>query len=152
MKCDHLTTTSLVLIECKFSNLLVSWDTKDAQRILWHCTENLRIITSGKSYLHYSHYNFFFGFWLWVRSPLEEVKQLFTFIFSFLRYSVEAKRGTEFHHSTHNASRTWRKVGNGVSYQVSSAYLAVCGIQREVKKNENGGIACWVVKFNAAIL
>ena len=34
--------------------------------------------------------------WLWVRSPLGEVKYLFTFIFSFLRSGVEAKRGFEF--------------------------------------------------------
>ena len=27
--------------------------------------------------------------WLWVRSPLEEVKYLFTFLFSFLRSGVE---------------------------------------------------------------
>ena len=48
--------------------------------------------------------------WLWVRLLLEEVKYSFTFIFSFLRSGVEAKRGAEFHHS---------------------AYLAVCVIQRK---------------------
>ena len=53
--------------------------------------------------------------WLWVPSPLEEVKYLFIFIFSFLRSDVEVKRIIEFHHSTCNASRTRRKVGNGVS-------------------------------------
>ena len=37
------------------------------------------------------------------------------FIFLFLRPGVEAKRGVEFNHSTRNASRTRRKVGNGVS-------------------------------------
>ena len=42
-------------------------------------------------------------------------KYLLTFIFSFLRFSVEAKCGVEFRHSTHNASRTRQKVGNGVS-------------------------------------
>ena len=31
------------------------------------------------------------GDWLWVRSPQEEIKYLFTFIFSFLRSGVEAK-------------------------------------------------------------
>ena len=46
---------------------------------------------------------------------LEEVKYLFTFIFSFLRSGVEAKRGTEFRHSTRINSRTRRKVGNGVT-------------------------------------
>ena len=51
----------------------------------------------------------------WVRSPLEEVKYLFTFIFLFHRSGVEAKRGAEFRHSTRNASRTRRKVGNEVS-------------------------------------
>ena len=29
--------------------------------------------------------------WLWVRSPLEEIKYLFKFIFSYLRSGVEAK-------------------------------------------------------------
>ena len=54
--------------------------------------------------------------WLWVQSPLEEIKYLFTFIFSFfLRSGVEAKRGIEFRHSTRNASRNRRKVGKGVS-------------------------------------
>ena len=47
--------------------------------------------------------------------PLEEMKFLLTFIFSFLRPGVEAKRSLEFRHSTRNASRTRRKVGNGVS-------------------------------------
>ena len=51
---------------------------------------------------------------LWVRSSLEEMKYLL--IFPFLRSGVEAKRGVEFRHSTRNASRTQRKVGNGVSY------------------------------------
>ena len=49
--------------------------------------------------------------WLWVRSPLEEMK----FIFAFLRSGVEAKRGVEFCHLTRNASRIRQKVGNGVS-------------------------------------
>ena len=40
---------------------------------------------------------------------------LLTFIFSFLRCGVEAKRGVELRHSTPNASTTQRKVGNGVS-------------------------------------
>ena len=43
--------------------------------------------------------------WLWVRSPLEEVKYLFTFIFPFFRSGVEAKRGVEFRHSTRSDSR-----------------------------------------------
>ena len=64
--------------------------------------------------------------WLWVRSPLEEVKylfnfffhfvalvsrQVFTFIFSFVSSGVEAKRSAEFRYSTRNASRIdgkWR--------------------------------------------
>ena len=57
--------------------------------------------------------------WLWVRSPLEEMKYLLKFIFPFLRSGVEAKRGVEFCHSTGNASR------------IPSAYPVVCGIQRE---------------------
>ena len=44
--------------------------------------------------------------WLWVRSPFDEIKYLFTFIYSFLRSGVETKRGIEFRHSTSNASRT----------------------------------------------
>ena len=39
---------------------------------------------------------------LWVRYPLEDMKYLFQFILSFLRSSVEAKRGVEFRHSTCN--------------------------------------------------
>ena len=50
--------------------------------------------------------------WLWVRSPLGEMKYLFTFIFLFLYSGVEAKRGVEFRHSTRNASRTRQKVEN----------------------------------------
>ena len=53
--------------------------------------------------------------WLWVRSPLAEVKYLFTFIFSFLRSGVEAKRGVEFRHSERNVSRIRQKVGDRVS-------------------------------------
>ena len=53
--------------------------------------------------------------WLWVRSPLEEMKYLLKFIFPFLRFGVEAKRGVEFCHSTRNASRIRQNVGNGVS-------------------------------------
>ena len=48
--------------------------------------------------------------WLWVQSPFEEIKYIFTFIFLFLRSG-----GAEFRHSTRNDSRTRRKVGNGVS-------------------------------------
>ena len=71
--------------------------------------------------------------WLWVRSPLEEIKYLFTFIFSFHRSGVETKCGVQFRHSTRNTSKTRRQVENGVSYshQVPSASSAVCGIQRE---------------------
>ena len=53
--------------------------------------------------------------WLWVRVPLDEMKYLLTFLLSCLRSGVKAKRGVEFCHSTRNASRTRRKVGNGVS-------------------------------------
>ena len=49
--------------------------------------------------------------WLWVRSPLEEVKYLFTFIFSFLRSGVEAKRGVEFHLSTVNTQYLYLGLG-----------------------------------------
>ena len=53
--------------------------------------------------------------WLWVRSPLEEMKYLLKFIFPFLRSGVEAKHGVKFCHSTRNASRIRQKVGHGVS-------------------------------------
>ena len=46
--------------------------------------------------------------------PLQEIKYLSTFIFSFRRSGVEAESGVEFRHSIHNASRTRRKVGNGM--------------------------------------
>ena len=51
---------------------------------------------------------------LWVRSLLEEMKYLLRFIFPFLRFGVEAKRGVEFCHSTRNASRIRPKVRNRV--------------------------------------
>ena len=53
--------------------------------------------------------------WLWVRSPLEDMRYLLTFIFSFLRAGVEAKRGIEFRHSTRNSSSTGRILGDGVA-------------------------------------
>ena len=49
--------------------------------------------------------------WLWVRSPLEEMKYLLKFIFPFPRSGLEAKRGVEFCHSTRKASRNQQKVG-----------------------------------------
>ena len=55
-------------------------------------------------------------YWLWVRSPLEEIKYLLKFIFPFLRSGVEAKRGVEFCHLTRNASRIRQKVGNVLFY------------------------------------
>ena len=67
--------------------------------------------------------------WLLVRSPLEEMKYFLKYILPFLRSGVEVKRGVEFCHSTRNASKIRQKVGSGV--EVSSAYPAVCGIQRE---------------------
>ena len=51
---------------------------------------------------------------LWVQSALEEMKYLFKFIFPFLRSGVKAKHRVEFRHSTCNASKIWRKVGNSV--------------------------------------
>ena len=53
--------------------------------------------------------------WLWVRSPLEEMKYLLKFIFPFLCSGIEVKRGIEFCHSTLIAFRIRQKVGNGVS-------------------------------------
>ena len=41
---------------------------------------------------------------LGVRSPLEEMKYLLKFIFTFLRSGVEVKHGVEFCHLTRNAS------------------------------------------------
>ena len=38
--------------------------------------------------------------WLWVRSPLEEMKYLFKFVFPFLRPGAEGKRGVELRHLT----------------------------------------------------
>ena len=58
--------------------------------------------------------------WLWVRSPLEDMKYLFKFIFPFLLTGLEAKSGVEIRHYTRNATRIWRKLG-----------IRVCGIQRE---------------------
>ena len=52
--------------------------------------------------------------WLWARYSLEEIKYLLTFIFSFFRSGVVAKRGVELCHSTRNTTRI-QKVGNGVS-------------------------------------
>ena len=42
--------------------------------------------------------------WLWMRSPLEEMKYLLKFIFSFLHSGVNAKRDVQFSHLTRNAS------------------------------------------------
>ena len=53
--------------------------------------------------------------WLWVRSPLEEMKYLLKFIFPFLRSGVKVNRGIEFCHSTRNAFRIRQKMRNGVS-------------------------------------
>ena len=66
---------------------------------------------------------------LWVRFLLEEMKY---FIFSFLRSSVEVKRGVEFHHSTRNAA----KVFFVCLFLHGVPYLATCGIQREAEKHE----------------
>ena len=55
------------------------------------------------------------GCWLLVAAPLEEIKYLFKYIFSFFRFGVEAKRGVEFRHLTRNAFSIRRKMGNGVS-------------------------------------
>ena len=50
--------------------------------------------------------------WLWVRSPLEEMKYLLKFIFILW---CRGKAHVEFCHSTRNDSRIRRKVGNEVS-------------------------------------
>ena len=50
--------------------------------------------------------------WLWIRSPLEEMKYLTV---SFLRSDDEAKRGVECHHSTRYASRIRRRMESGIS-------------------------------------
>ena len=47
---------------------------------------------------------------LWVRFPHEETTYL---IFSFPRFSIEAKRGAEFRQSTCNTNRNQWKLGNG---------------------------------------
>ena len=61
--------------------------------------------------------------WLWVRSPLEEMKYLLKFIFPLLHSGVEAKRGVEFCQSIRNAARIRQKMWNRVSYHVSSLCL-----------------------------
>ena len=53
--------------------------------------------------------------WLWVRSPLEEMKYLLKFIFLFLRSGIEDKRCVEFCHLTRNTSKVRQKVRTGVS-------------------------------------
>ena len=52
--------------------------------------------------------------WLWVYSPLEEMKYLFKCTFPVLYPGVKVKCGVEFCHLTHNASRIQGKVRNGV--------------------------------------
>ena len=47
----------------------------------------------------------------------------YLFIFSFLSFGVEAKRGVEFGHSTSNASRIRRKVANGSALILGSLCL-----------------------------
>ena len=49
--------------------------------------------------------------WLWVQTPLKEMKYLFTFIFSFHHSGVKAKRGVEFRHLTRNASQNLAESG-----------------------------------------
>ena len=46
---------------------------------------------------------------------LEDMQDLFKFIFLFPWFGIEAKRGVEFRFSTCNASRIYWKVGNGES-------------------------------------
>ena len=48
--------------------------------------------------------------WLWVRSPLKEVKYLFLFIFSFLRSVIEANRRVEFRHPARNVESGERNI------------------------------------------
>ena len=50
--------------------------------------------------------------WLWIRSPLQEMKYLFKCIFLFHHSGIEAKRGVEFRHSTRNASRISERAAN----------------------------------------
>ena len=67
--------------------------------------------------------------WLWVWSPLEEMKHFLKFIFPFLRSGVEAKRGFDFCHSTRNASRIRQKVGSFLT--LGSLCLPCCGRDTE---------------------
>ena len=64
-----------------------------------------------------------------VETPLEEMKYLFTFIFSFLSSGVEAKRGVEFCHSTPNASRIRQKVGNERSVLTLDSLCLPCCVR-----------------------
>ena len=69
--------------------------------------------------------------WLWVRSPLEDIKYLF---FSFLRSGIETKRGVKFLHSTHNSYRVQRK-GFSLLLEYTRFLLPTLpGIRRESKK------------------
>ena len=51
-----------------------------------------------------------------VGSPLEKSQYLYTFIISFLPSCVEPKRGVEFRHSTHNASRCIKHFQNNIHH------------------------------------
>ena len=68
--------------------------------------------------------------WLWVRSPLEEMKYLLKFILPFLRSGVEVKRGVLplkmqcLQNSAESGERSILTLG-------SLCQPAVCGIQRE---------------------
>ena len=59
--------------------------------------------------------------WLWVWSPLEEMKYLLKFIFSFLRSGFEVKRSVEFCHSTRNAYSTHSRGDRGNLHRILEA-------------------------------
>ena len=62
----------------------------------------------------------------WTGCRFEEIEYLLTFIFSFLRSGVVAKRGAEFGRSTRNTSRTRRKVGGRSVLTLGSLCLPYC--------------------------
>ena len=69
--------------------------------------------------------------WLWVRSPLEEMKYLYKFIFSFLRSGRRRVKSTALSSATQHAmppefGRKW-----GTECLNTRFPAAVCGIQRE---------------------
>ena len=69
---------------------------------------------------------------LWVRSPLEKMKHLFEFIFSFLRSGFEAKRSVEFRQYT-NLAGTFLPICIPIAALVYMVYHKVVTLHSLVK-------------------